>query len=183
MPPQSQKKKCHTTDEFLTVLFVIALSAKNVSRFFFPVFFFFSAHCQSRRGLRETQRMKVGKRVKGGAKEKNLTEKIQNAKKNTRKKSKRIAPLPENAKVQKAFVSFLFFFFFFPLDKQQNANVKKYFVRYKYSLKVKKQREKYVCIYMYFRESYTESKMQEKQMEIRENLDGKMDGRKTKKNK
>ena len=41
MPPQSQKKKCHTTDRFLTVLFVIALSAKNVSRFFFfPVLFF-----------------------------------------------------------------------------------------------------------------------------------------------
>lgn len=41
MPPQSQKKKCHTTDRFLTVLFVIALSAKNVSRFFFFFRFYF----------------------------------------------------------------------------------------------------------------------------------------------
>lgn len=43
MPPQSQKKKCHTTDRFLTVLFVIALSAKNVSRFFFFRFYFFGS--------------------------------------------------------------------------------------------------------------------------------------------
>ena len=61
MPPQSQKKKCHTTDRFLTVLlFVIALSAKNRLSFLFFYsdffsFFFILAHCQSRRGLRDEQ--------------------------------------------------------------------------------------------------------------------------------